>query len=402
MRFRYVAYNLKQGVAKGWVEAPTRLEAKELISRQSYKPLAVSPVKRLRYVEEFFPSLFKVKRKELVRFCRNMAGLLISGGNMVRVLDMLHRESSSPIMRQTLEDIRKALDDGGSLSDALKQHPGVFSPLFVSVVETGEHTGRLGPSLDELANILEQEEEAKQKAIRTLMYPLAIMLLAMATATILMVFALPPMLKVFDQMHAQVPMVTRIAMGSFHFVKKRFIVLFLAAALLVIVFLVLRRIPKVCYRMDVVQTRVPLVGALTISGEISRFSRTLAVLLESGVSLAMALRLGINGCHNHGVRRAFEDAEESFLSGHSLAEAMKKHPIIPSLFVELVMIGEESNSLRRTMRDASTTYEKQHDGQLNSVLGLMEPASTLAVGGVVALIAFSMLLPIYSGLDAIK
>lgn len=401
MRFNYVAYNIAQGVVKGRVEARDQAEARAEVVRGGYKPLRVTPSWRLPSLEDLFPSLFGVGTGVLIRLCRQLATMLSSGGNLLRVLEMLQSENSNRVMRRVLEAIRRKVDEGGALSEALAEHPKVFSPLFVSVVEVGEYTGQLGPSLDQMATILEKEHEAKQKAMRTMMYPMAIIGLSMVTLGVLMTVALPPLLKVFDQMGTQVPLMTRIAMTLLGGVKGNFPKIFLALIILGTALWLVRRIPRMRYWLDAAQIRAPLLGSLILAGELSRFSRTMAMLLEAGVSLAAALQQGMSGCKNLVLRRAFADAEEGLMSGHGLTEALRRHPILPTIFVELVMIGEESNSLRRTMGDAADAYQKQLDQRLDSILGMLEPAATVVVAAIVAFIAFSMFLPIYSGLNAI-
>ena len=146
--------------------------------------------------------------------------------------------------------------------------------------------------------------------------------------------------------------------------------------------------------------RAPVLGSFIVSGEISRISRTLSLLLEAGVTLAEALKLAIGGVKNQALKNVFLDAEESLLTGHGLSDPLKNHPILPNMFVELLMLGEESNSLQRTMNDAANAYQKQLEQRLDSFLAMLEPASTVFVGGIVGLIAFSMFVPIYSGLNA--
>ncbi len=126
------------------------------------------------------------------------------------------------------------------------------------------------------------------------------------------------------------------------------------------------------------------------------------MLLEAEVGLAPALQLARSGIGNALIRKAFDDAEESLMSGHGIAEALARHPILPKMFVQLMTIGEASNSLARSMADAADAYQKEFDGRLNTMLGMLEPASTLVVGGIVGFIAMSMFVPIYSGISAIE
>ncbi len=170
----------------------------------------------------------------------------------------------------------------------------------------------------------------------------------------------------------------------------------------ILVFVVGGKLAKVMYWMDAFKAKLPIMGSLMIASQIARISRTSAMLLEAEVGLAAALQLARSGIGNALIRKAFDDAEESLMSGHGIAEALARHPILPKMFVQLMTIGEASNSLARTMADAADAYQKEFDGRLNTMLGMLEPASTLVVGGIVGFIAMSMFVPIYSGISAIE
>ena len=238
--------------------------------------------------------------------------------------------------------------------------------------------------------------------MQALMYPIAIMGLSLVTLFVLMTVALPPLLKVFDELDADTPAMTRFAIGlttafTDHWLKMGF-----GLVSLVVGLVLLRRIPEVRYWMDSARIRTPIIGSFTVALELARFSRTTAMLLEARVPLATALQMGRNGCGNLVIKKAIAAGEESLLSGHGVSEAFKQHKVLPPMFVQLLTIGEESISLQRTMSDSADAYQKQFDQRLTSLLGLLEPASTVVVGGIVGFIAISMFLPIYSGLSAIE
>jgi len=400
MLYKYTAYKLDEGILKGRLDAKTVAEAREEIVRLGYRPLDVAAAPKLPSREDLFPSLYRVKTGQLSQFARHIAAVLTSGGNLVRALEMLQAEAKNRMMKKTVIAIRRTLDQGGSLSDALREHPLVFNHLFVSIVEVGEFTGRLAPALEQMADILEKEAEARRKAIKTLMYPVAIIGLSLITMAILMMVAMPPLLAVFDRMGTEAPFLTRVIVAIFTQVQDRGVFMFFGFIIFIIAFVLLRRIPSIRFRMDGIQTKLPIIGSLTVAGELGGFSRTVAMLLDAGVSLSNALRLGIAGCKNQVIKKAFLEAEESLLSGHGLTETLKRHPVLPTLFIELVMIGEDSNTLRKTMRDAARTYQQIQEQKLDGLLATLEPMSTLVVGGVVGMIAFSMFVPIYSGLQA--
>ena len=401
MQFSYVAYTVQNGIVKGHLEADTESDAESEVEEEGLKLLRIREARRIPGLATLVPSLFRVKTGELIKFSRQLATMLASGGNLLRVLDMLERESRSRVMRSTIVSIRTTLDDGGSLSEALAKHPLIFNNLFVSVGAVGEHTGRLGPALERLADIIEKDHEAKQKAIRTLMYPAAIIGLSAVTLGVLMTVALPPLLEVFENLGTEIPLMTKIVVATVGGVSDHFQKILAGMLAVVVAYMLLRRMEVVRYRMDVLQLRTPILGPFLISSELTRFSRTIAMLLEAGVTLANAIHLAKTSIKNAELRNAFDDAEESLLSGLGLSDALKRHKIMPNMFMELVMLGEESNSLERTMNDAANAYQKELEQKLDSLLGMLEPVSTVVVGGIVGIIAFSMFVPIYSGLNAV-
>ena len=204
---------------------------------------------------------------------------------------------------------------------------------------------------------------------------------------------MPPLLSTFERMGNDIPLITRIAMGTMSIltgnVKTAAIVIF---GVLVLLFLA-KRVKSIRYGLHLLQVKAPILGPLILASELSQFSRTIGMLLQSGIPLA------ITGCKNMTLREAFLAGEESLVSGHGLSVALKDYPMLPKMWVELVTIGEESNSLAQTMTDLADAYQKELENRLGSLLALLEPLSTLAVGGIVLFIALSMFLPIYSGLN---
>ncbi len=402
MEFKYEAYNIKDGVVTGRLEAGDEAEARSAVIRNGLKPLRISPAWRPPPIEDIFPSFFKVGTKELVGFSRRLSTMIASGGGLIRTLEMLSEETSNRVMRRTIDAIRHDLDEGSSLSEAIARHPKVFNSLYVSVLEVGEFTGRLGPSLEQMSDILEREAEAKAKAIQTMMYPMAIMGLSVLTLGVLMAVALPPLLDTFDKLGADLPLMTKIAIGGATMLQENVMTLAIGVVGFVVAIVIAGKFSRVKYWMDAIKVKIPIMGSLVVASQIARISRTSAMLLEAEVGLAPALQLARTGIGNALIRKAFDDAEESLMSGHGIAVALARHPVLPSMFVQLMTIGEASNSLARTMSDAATAYQKEFDGRLNTILGMLEPASTLVVGGIVGFIAMSMFVPIYSGISAIE
>jgi type II secretory pathway component PulF len=213
MEFTYVGYSLDEGIVKGKVEADSEVEAKTEITDQGYKLLEVKLARQLPGIEDLFPSLFKISHKDLVRFTQQLAIMVRGGGSLQRALELLEAETHNRVLRRILGAIIKALDEGGSLSSAMAMHPTVFTPRFVSVVGAGEHTGHLAPALDQLAGIMEKEQEAKQKAKRTMMMPMFTIGASAVMLVLMLRVLMPPLLSTFERMGNDIPLITRIAMG---------------------------------------------------------------------------------------------------------------------------------------------------------------------------------------------
>ena len=381
MQFRYLAYLPKRGVFKDTIEASDQNEAATAVSSLGYKLLKLAPVRGIPGLEALFPSMFKAGSGDMTRFFHQVASMIASGGNLLRALEMAESESNSRVMRRVLAEMRANLAEGESLSQAMRRHPDIFGELYVSVVEAGESTGRLGPSLEQLAGMLERDLEAKQRAVKTMMYPMTIIGMSFVTLGVLMTVAVPPLLRVFDQLGAGSPAAMTFTVGAIGFVKTNLPAILGVTAATAVGLAVLRRLPRTAIVVDTVSARLPLFGPLTIAGDIARFSRTIAMLLEAGVPLSDALSKGIGGCGNVRVREAMRAGEESLLSGRGLASELRRHRVLPSLFLELVSMGEDGNQMARMMNDAATTYQKERDARLDALLGALEPASTVVVGG---------------------
>lgn len=402
MRYRYVAYTLTEGIAKGEVTADSEVEAELAVKKRGYKLLDLRRPRHLAAVDELFPSLFRVSAGELVTFARQLATLLGTGTSLVRSLELMWAQTKNRILRRSLASILKALENGEAFSSAVARHPKVFGKLFCRVVEVGEYTGRLDISLRQIADLLERENQAKKKALKSLMYPMGVVGMALVTTAILFTTALPPLLEVFKQLGSNLPLPTRMTVTIARQAQEKFPLLIAGIASLVLFGRLPLRIHRVRYWKDRLSLHLPVIGSLIMSWELTRFSRSAAMLLQSGVAIPLVIDLLVGSCSNLALRKAFSDAGDSVMKGESLAAGLGRHRVLPPLFVQLVITGEETNTLPQTMSDAADSYQQQLDDRLGALIGLLEPMATLGVALLVGFIAYSMFVPIYSGLGALR
>lgn len=387
MQYQYVAYNLSEGIVKGSVDARNEEEAYAAVIRLGFKTLEVTQARKLPGMEQLFPSMYKVGNGDLVRFCRHTATMIGSGASLPQALNMLQSETSNRVMRNILIEIMTSIDAGLTLSEAMAEHPIVFNELFINVVQVGELTGDLAPSLEQLADVMEQGAEAKGQVFKSLMMPAFNMVMAGIMLLMTMTVIMPKILR--NIADSDVPIVMKVSLALTDGVKENFIVIIVGAIIAIVILKLAFRLPTVRYQFDVLKTKIPLVGSMIVYAEISRFSSTMALLLNSGIVLADAISLATKGSGNAAFQRAFDEAEYDMLRGEAFTEALRRHSVIPRMWVELVVVGEESNSLPKAMGDLAETYQKQLQGQLGTVLAILDPLATVVVGLVVALVAIT-------------
>ncbi|MBI4294572.1 MAG: type II secretion system F family protein [Chloroflexi bacterium] len=402
MRYRYIGYNSSEGISRGEVTANSMAEAALAIREQGYRPLSLQRQHRLPALDELFPSLFRVSPGDLVNLTRQLATLVGTGTSLVRALDLMQRQTKNRVMRRSLAAILQSLDRGDSLSRAISQHPKVFGKLFCRVVEVGEHAGKLDTSLRQIANLLERERQARKKAMKALMYPLAVVGMALVVTAVLFTVALPRLLDAFNQMGSSVPLATRLALLLADQVSSNLSFIMVGLVALVVLGKLLLRLRRVRYCWDTVRLRVPVLGPLLVANELARFCRAASILLPAGVAIPVVMDLTVESSNNLVLRRAFSDAKESVMRGKSLATGLGRHRVIPPMLLQMVTTGEETNSISQAMSDVADAYEQQTDDKLNALVSIIEPAATLGVALLIGFIAFSMFVPIYSGLNSLQ
>ena len=394
MQYQYVAYNLEEGLVKGRVEARDEDEARSEVQEQGYKPLRITQVWKPPSREVLFPSFYKVKPGDLIGFIRQLATMTTSCASLTRTLEMLQAESSNPVMQRTIGQIQTHIDAGGTVSSAMAEHPTIFDPLYISLVQVGEFTGALAPALDELADMMELARESSQRIVKSMMMPLFQVGMAVLMVGLNVFVLLPPLFESFDD--DKIPLMMKVLLGLSDWVKANPLQLIGGIFVFIVVWIILGKIQSFNDWRDAMKARAPIIGPLIVSSQLARFSRAMGMLMSSGVNLADALRLSTNSVSNRALRKALIDAEESLVTGEGMSDALRRHPVMPSVWVELVNIGEQSNTLDQRMGELAVAYQRRMEGQINAILAILEPVSTLMVGGIVIFLAMSMLQPIMS------
>lgn len=395
--FRYEAATSQGKVVKGTIKAPGEIEAERLLIQQGYRPVNVEAVPSMWSLEEALPSLFQVKPRDVIVFSRQLATLLRSGISLLPSLEILQEQvASSRTFRKILGSVVDDLRSGGSFVQAVSKHPKAFSELYCRTITVGEQTGNLEMVLNQMSNYMEKEGVLAKKLKGALSYPMIILGVGVVVIIILMVAVMPNMSKMFTAMHVELPLPTKILIGMSNFLTTYPLHLLIAGAVLFSIVIWLVKQPTGRRFLDRMRLTAPLIGLPTLMGELARFSRTMSMLVGAGLSLQEIMELAPQSSSNTVIRDALSVVNQKLILGQGLSEPMSQMDIFPPLLVQMVAVGEESNTLDFTMGVVADFYEVTAEEKMSAMVGMLGPLSTIGISVVVGFIAVSVLMPMYS------
>jgi len=340
--------------------------------------------------------LFQRKRlsaRQLALFTRQLA-TLIQVAPLEEALRTLSRQSERDDVRAILGHVHAGVVEGRRLSEAMAREPKSFPPLYRAMVSAGEGSGTLPAILERLAAWLERQAAVRGKVLSTLAYPVILAIVAAFVVLALMIFVVPRVVEQFQDIGQRLPLLTRIVIGISHFLAHWWWALLIAAAVLVL--LAGRALKEEGPRLkfDAALLKLPLIGRLIRDLHAARMARTLSTMVAARLPLLEGLRLTTGTVHNRVLRNASAEIAETVRTGGSLSGALRKAGVFPPLLVYLAASGEASGRLDLMLERAADYLEREFDSFTSSALSLLEPAIIIVMGGVVAVIVLSILLPI--------
>jgi type IV pilus assembly protein PilC len=401
MMYDYLAYN-EGKIIRGQLNVASPAQLEETLARQGYKLLSQKPSFRLPTIEEAFPSFFYPKRGEVIAFTRQLATLLECGIGLASGLNILKTQAKSRVFRRVLGQILDELGQGEAFSASIAKHPRIFNQLYCRMVGVGEKSGQLEQALRQVASYMEKQGLAIKKMSKAMTYPAMVLVLAVVVTIVLITVALPPMMGVFETFGSQLPPTTRVLI----FITKLFsaytLQVFLVLGAVVPLGLLYMRRPSGKRLRDRILLRIPILRSIIITNEVARFSRIVAMLLKAGVSMPDTMELVCQTSNNQVIKAALTEAKKELLQGQGLSGPLGKARFFPPLFIQMMVVGEETATLDTTLSNVADAYETEAEDKINAMMTMMEPMMTLAIAGVVGFIALSMITPMYSLLGSLK
>ena len=335
-------------------------------------------------------------KRDVTVFTRQLASLLKAGVPILRSLATIREQSENPVFARVVDDLEARIQDGGMLSDALERHPRLFSSLYVNMIKAGEWGGVLDGVLSRLAVVREEEEETRRKVQAAVAYPVLILTVGLITVFVLLAFFLPRVLALFQNVQT-LPLPTRILMGISRFFSETWPWLLAALAVLALTARRLLRIEKGQLRFDRFKLRIPVLRHFIVYAELSRFCRTLALLLNAGVNIDKALELSMATVQNRVLRQDLDHARrDTIQQGLPFSGGLRRSVWIPVYVGNMAVVGEEGGHLDEALQEVSSFYEKELDLRMRLMTSLLEPLLILGIGVLVGFIVAAMLLPIFN------
>lgn len=336
----------------------------------------------------------RVSVAELALVTRQMATLLRSGITLINTLSAIVDQVENEKLKRIYSEVKTAVNEGSSLADALAKYPSTFPELYVSMVRAGEASGALDQVLVRLADFTEAQAKLRSKISSAMLYPVIMLAVGGIIMVILFIVVIPRITKIFEQVKAELPIQTKLLIGTADLLRNAWFVLLPLVGFAIWGFFKWKKSKSGRPRWDRFTLRVPVLGPVVRLVAIARFARTLATLLRSGVPVLAALDITKDVLNNVRLAEVVSEAREAIREGDTIAGPLKKSQEFPPIVVHMVATGEQSGQLEEMLEHVAGNYDFQVEQKVEKLTTLIEPIMIVGMGGAVAFIVFSILLPI--------
>lgn len=400
--FFYEAMDNKGKEISGSITSESKISAINKIREMGYFPTSVTEGKETKTAsapildKSFFRFFKKVKEKDLVTFMRQFATLVDAGLPILRGLRVLEKQNKNRPMGAVLKNISDSVESGNSLSVSMKGYEDVFSPLFINMIHAGEVGGVLDKVLLQMADYYEKSSKLKKKVKSSMVYPSFVLLVAGVVVYGLIAFIIPKFSKMFLEMDLQLPFMTQFLIDMSGFIRNQWYVPFilLAAAVLAFRFTMANKAGR--HMVHSIFYKMPVIGDLFSKVAVSRFTRTLGTLINSGVQILEALNITRETVGNAVVENAITLVHDNLKEGESMVHPLTQANIFPPMVLSMVSVGEETGRMSEMLIKIAESYEDDVDSAVSAVTSLIEPALIITLAGIVGFIVIAMFLPLVS------
>ncbi|MDQ1689527.1 MAG: type pilus assembly protein PilC [Frankiaceae bacterium] len=337
----------------------------------------------------------KVPRKDLMHFSRQMAVFLRAGIPLVDALQTVEEEAGNKTFKIILADMIASLQGGATFASAAAQHNQAFPEYYIGILRSAELTGNLDVVLDQLAEYIERDLDARRRVTQALTYPAVIAVVAIVVVTILMVVVLPKFTKFFADLHAKLPLPTRMLIGASNLASNYWFVWLGLLGLFAVVLIWMSQATKGRVLRDRILLRLPVVGDLVRHSVLERFCRILSSMMTAGVPLPEAMAVTAEATSNSVYRKAITEVRLAMMRGEGLAAPLAATGLFPAAARQMFRVGESTGSLDLQLRNASIYFDRELDHKVKRFTSLFEPTVIVMMGVIVGFVAIALVSAMY-------
>ncbi|MFQ5964595.1 MAG: type II secretion system F family protein [Candidatus Scalinduaceae bacterium] len=409
--FYFKAVDSTGQMVKDRIDAVSTEEAIEKIRNKGYYPTRIKQTKdRDKATSKdadkrkgtITISLGKVPAKEINTFTRQLSTLQDAGVPLVQSLSILESQLKKGLLKKVLGEMITDIQGGNTLSGAMSKHPRAFDKLYVNVINAGEVGGALDVILRRLAEYREKIQRLKRKIIGSMTYPVAVIVIACAILTGIMMFIIPQFAKMFDEMDVSLPLITLGLISVSNFMVTHWYSIFGIPLAILTLYKLIGKIKSARLVIDRMKFRIPIFGNIVNKSVVSKFARTLATLVSSGVPILEALNNIKDVTGNMAMSKAIENIHSNVRKGKSIAEPLREAKICSPIVVNMVEIGEQSGELEKMLAKVADNYDEEIDTAVESMISLIEPIMIVFLGGAVGTIIVALFMPLITLMNSLS
>jgi len=346
----------------------------------------------------------RIKLLDLVVFSRQLATMINAGLPIVRALYILSEQTENPKLKDVVVEVRKDVEAGSSLSQALEKHPKAFSRLYVEMVKAGEIGGILDGVLLRVADQLERDQDLRRKVRGAMIYPVFVLAFAILAASFMLIFIVPVFAGLFQDLGGTLPLPTRICIVLSHILGSFWgILVYAGMALCVVMFLRWKKSEQGRKAWGRVVLKIPAkIGDVVKKVALARFARTLATLSAAGVPILQAIEITATSSGNWVVEKALLKSRDAVREGIPLYKPLEGEPIFPPMVTRMIAVGEETGDVDGMLTKIAEFYESEVDAAVKALTSIIEPIMIVVVGSIVGFIVISMYLPMFKIYELIE
>ncbi|MCX0370626.1 type II secretion system F family protein [Clostridium perfringens] len=397
--FKYKAINSEGQRIEGSQSADSESQVREMLLSNQYYPLSIE--KENSKNKSSFSFDRKVKLKDITVFCRQFYVMLDSGLSIGKTLNILIEQGEKPKLREALIGVNSDIKRGETLASSMGKRKDVFPKLLTSMIDAGERSGNLDIILKRMAEYYEKETKIRGKIKSAMIYPIVLGVVAIIAITFILTFVMPTFVQMFEENNVELPMSTKMVLGTSKMLGKYGIIFFLVLVIGIILLGKYLKSEEGQYKLSVINLKLPVIKKLTQKIVVSRFTRTMGIVSSSGMSLVTSLEIVASVVGNKIAEKELLKVKEKVLKGEGLGDSIMNIKIFPPMLSSMVKVGEEAGSLDSILDKTADFYDDELEREIQTATALIEPAMIVIMGVIIGFLLISILTPMFKMYNSI-